>query len=392
MQFPSTRKPDKHQNARRPECMHVLEVITSGKRDGDNAAWGVKTHRDTLVHWSTAPGLPLGRLRLGLVLLAHEAGREAEPAAPLVAVPEAEAAGAVAEGGLDGRERTLAAGGVGAQQRGLGLALVALLDQLAGDDAEDLLDALAVLGADLVAAVPADVQPPEAAAALAVGALQAAAQQRGGGRGRRRLRRVQLLGDVGDGALEGHAAARWVEGDDVRLGADDVDDDGLILAQVPLQLEQPAGHLVEAALVGDVVAEQAGVGAAVVEAGDAAEALLAGRVPYLQADDGVGGRVEDAFGDEGRADGGRDVCGVEGVLDVALHEGGLSDAWEVRKKRRNTDIRRRRRTLGAEDDDLGLERGAHGLGVGLDGRQRRRERGEQQGLDVHDPTGRRPVK
>lgn len=70
------------------------------------------------------------------------------------------------------------------------------------------------------------------------------------------------------------------------------------------------------------------MGAAVVEARDGAEALLAGGVPDLQADGGVGGGVEDALGDEGRADSGGGGGGVEGVADVALDEGGFADAWD----------------------------------------------------------------
>lgn len=69
---------------------------------------------------------------------------------------------------------------------------------------------------------------------------------------------------------------------------------------------------------------------AVIQSGDRAEPLLPGRIPDLQADDRVGGGVEDAFCDEGGADGGGCGCGVEGVADVALDEGGFSYACSAR--------------------------------------------------------------
>lgn len=66
--------------------------------------------------------------------------------------------------------------------------------------------------------------------------------------------------------------------------------------------------------------------AAVVQAGYTPEAFLACCVPDLQTDDGVGGAVEDALGDEGGAERGGCGCGGEGVLDVAVDEGGFSYA------------------------------------------------------------------
>lgn len=66
--------------------------------------------------------------------------------------------------------------------------------------------------------------------------------------------------------------------------------------------------------------------AAIVESRDAAEAFLAGGVPDLEADDGVGGAVEDALGDERGADGGGGRGGVEGVLDVAMDERCFADS------------------------------------------------------------------
>lgn len=152
-------------------------------------------------------------------------------------------------------------------------------------------------------------------------------------RSRRRRRRstwVQLLRDVGYGPLKGHAAHTRVYSDDIALCADDMDDEGVGIAfvttDVASQLAQPAGHLLEAVFVGDVIAEEAGVGAAVVETRDGAEALLAGSVPDLEADGGVGGCIEDTFGHKGRADGGSGGGGVEGVPDVTLDERGFADA------------------------------------------------------------------
>jgi hypothetical protein len=68
------------------------------------------------------------------------------------------------------------------------------------------------------------------------------------------------------------------------------------------------------------------VGATVIETGNRAEAFLAGGVPDLQADDGIGGGIEDAFCDEGCADGGGCCGGGESVADVAVNEGGFADS------------------------------------------------------------------
>jgi len=69
----------------------------------------------------------------------------------------------------------------------------------------------------------------------------------------------------------------------------------------------------------------------------AGEARLT-RIPYLQPDDRVGVGVDDAFGQEARADRGRDLGRAERAFAVARHQGRLPDA------------------LGADHDDLGLER------------------------------------
>lgn len=178
---------------------------------------------------------------------------------------------------------------------------------------------------------------------------------RGGGRRRRAEARGQVLGDVGDAALKGDLALGGVARDDVGLGADDVQDD--VGGEVAAELGQPEAHFGEGLGVRDGVAEDAGVGAAVVEARDGAEAFLAGwtgrgglvwgvrgrggartGVPDLEADDCVRVGVDDALGHEASADGGCDLVGLEGAFAVAHDQRRLADA------------------LGAEDDDLGLER------------------------------------
>lgn len=184
-------------------------------------------------------------------------------------------------------------GGSG-QQQGL-LHLAVLLDELASDDTEHLLDALAALGADLVACIPADLLAPEPGAAFGfwtagLGAWQGrrtggrgqcadkvgrCVGERRGGRGRRAaLAGCEVLGNVGDAALERDLARGRVAGDDVGLGADDMKNH--VSGEVTAELGQPDAHVGEGLGVGDGVAQDTGVGATVVEAGDGAEALLAG--------------------------------------------------------------------------------------------------------------------
>jgi hypothetical protein len=99
---------------------------------------------------------------------------------------------------------------------------------------------------------------------------------------------------------------------------------------VPPQFSQPTRHFLEGCFIRDVVAEDAGVRAAVVEPADAAEALLACCVPDLEADGCVGGSVKDALGEEGGTDGGGGGEGRERVVDVAVYEGGFADAYRRR--------------------------------------------------------------
>lgn len=233
-----------------------------------------------------APGLWLGRLVAAIRVDAggavdgngrRKGGRE-EPAAAVAA--DAEAAlvvAAVKVAAVHAVDVAGGAGGGGGEEQGL-LHLAVLLDELARDDAKDLLDALAVLGANLVARVPAHLLAPEAGAALGAGAARLAAAGRGQarvvvcypsigrhhGRGRRGAAeaRGQVLGHVGDAALKGHLAGRGVAGDNVGLCADDVQDD--IVGEVLAELRQPHAHVGKGLRVGNVVAEDAGVGAAVV--------------------------------------------------------------------------------------------------------------------------------
>jgi len=110
-----------------------------------------------------------------------------------------------------------------------------------------------------------------------------------------------------------------------------------LLAELLPQIRKPAAHLAEALFVGDTVAEDTRVRAAVVEPGYGAEAFLARRVPDLQADNGVRVCVQDTLGEKGGTDCGGGVGeGPEGAVDVAVDEGGFADA------------------LGAEDYDFGF--------------------------------------
>lgn len=93
--------------------------------------------------------------------------------------------------------------------------------------------------------------------------------------------------------------------------------------------------------VRNAIAKNASVRAAIVQARDRAKALLAGRIPYLQAHLRVCVTVDDALGHEGSADGTRDLRRVEGALAVAHDQARLADA------------------LRAEHNDLGLKRRGH---------------------------------
>jgi hypothetical protein len=76
----------------------------------------------------------------------------------------------------------------------------------------------------------------------------------------------------------------------------------------------------------DIIAEQACVRAAIIKPRDRTESLLSGRIPDLETHDGIGCMIQDALSDKGRADC-RGCCGVKGVSDIALHEGGFAYPW-----------------------------------------------------------------
>lgn len=84
-----------------------------------------------------------------------------------------------------------------------------------------------------------------------------------GGRGRRAAEAGgQILGDVGDAALKGHLAERRIAGNNIGLCADDVQHD--VCGQVAAQLHEPLAHVEERLGIGDAVAKNASIGAAVV--------------------------------------------------------------------------------------------------------------------------------
>lgn len=116
----------------------------------------------------------------------------------------------------------------------------------------------------------------------------------------------------------------------------------------------------EALLVGNVVAEKAGIGAAVVETRDATETFLTGCIPDLKSNDGIGRAVEDALRHKGGAHSRGCSGGVEVVLDIAIDKGGFADAWAVLVGWSLREKRKERLTLGAEDNNFSLERRAHG--------------------------------
>ena len=86
-----------------------------------------------------------------------------------------------------------------------------------------------------------------------------------------------MLRHVFDTLLKGYLTARRVFGGDVCLVPNDVQDG--VRGEILAELLQPAFHVEEAGGVGNVVAQERSVCAAVVQSRDASEALLAGRVP-----------------------------------------------------------------------------------------------------------------
>ena len=102
------------------------------------------------------------------------------------------------------------------------------------------------------------------ARSICIGGWEEERRETGGGRGWRGAEAGgEVLGYVGDAALEGDFALGGVAGDDVGFGADDVEDD--VSREVLAQFAEPDAHFSEGLGVGYGVAEDAGVGAAVVE-------------------------------------------------------------------------------------------------------------------------------
>lgn len=138
-----------------------------------------------------------------------------------------------------------------------------------------------------------------------------------------------MLGDVCDGALEWYATARGIQCDNVRFGSHDVDNNWFLLAaHVVFELQQPSCHFLEALFICDVVAEQARVGAAVVQAGNATETFLARGIPDLETNDGIRCSIDDALGNKGRADCGGGRGGIKIMIYIAVDEGSLANACE----------------------------------------------------------------
>ncbi|KFY82471.1 hypothetical protein V500_10524 [Pseudogymnoascus sp. VKM F-4518 (FW-2643)] len=98
--------------------------------------------------------------------------------------------------------------------------------------------------------------------------------------GRRGAERgVQVFGYVGDAALEWDLALSRVAGDDVCFCADDVED--YAFPQLPPQLRKPASHLLEAAGIGDGVADDARIRASIIQSRNRPEPFLARGIPEL---------------------------------------------------------------------------------------------------------------
>lgn len=172
-------------------------------------------------------------------LVSDTTGRESKPASTIVTVSQPETAVSFKSPRSHRRCNAVQAG---CRSMGWGNAklFIALLHQLARDDLENLLDALAVLGADFMTAVPSDILAPKPATALAVETLERGARRmadasRGWGSGC--LRRIQLLGDVGDGSLKRDGATQWIQRYDVWFRSNDMDYNRILIAQVFLQFQ-----------------------------------------------------------------------------------------------------------------------------------------------------------
>lgn len=121
---------------------------------------------------STAASLlPRRLLNLDLVGLTNRRRRQTQPTASLVRVTETEAPIAIHGARRKWAGGTLADGRASRRHAKIGVAAMALLDQLARDNTKHFVDTLSIFGADLMTAVPADLLAPEGAAPFAIWAL-----------------------------------------------------------------------------------------------------------------------------------------------------------------------------------------------------------------------------
>jgi hypothetical protein len=139
-----------------------------------------------------------------------------------------------------------------------------------------------------------------------------------------------------------------------------------IVGKVSSEFHEPHAHVGKGLCVGDAVAKNAGVGAAIIEPGDGSKALLSSCeavlasmilnnffdslsrptcIPDLEAHNRIRIGVDDALREKAGADGGSNLSRVESAFTISHNQGCLPNA------------------LGAEDDDLGFER-RHYLGGG----------------------------
>lgn len=290
---------------------------------------------------STTLSLLLRRLHnLHLLRLANSWSRQTKPAPPLITHSQPKAPPVHCR--RRKRTRAIHKGRPSNRKYRLGIPPIPLLDQLPRNNPKNLVNALPVLGTNLMATIPPDLLSPEGRAALGIRTLQRTRSRRrrtsehtspeSKAHSRRRRRRcsgrIKLLRDIGNSPLERNTSRARIQRDDIGFRAHDVDHERLVaLADIPPQLAQPARHLGETVLVGDIIAEETGVRAAVIKTRDRAKTFLASRIPDLKTDGRVGGRIENAFRDERRADGRCCSSGSESVANVSMDEGGFADSW-----------------------------------------------------------------
>ena len=239
------------------------------------------------------------------------------------------------------RTRAISKGCPSDRKHRLSIPPIPLLNQLPRNNPKNLINALPILGTNLMTTIPPDLLSPERRAALGIRTLQRTCPRRrrtpehtgpeSKAHSRRRRRRssgrIKLLRDIGNSPLERNTSRAGIQRNDIGFCAHNVYHERLVaLADIPPQLAQPARHLSETVLVGDIIAEETGVRATVIKTRNRAKAFLASRIPNLKTDGGVGGRIEDAFRDERRADGRCCSSGSESVANVSMDEGGFADS------------------------------------------------------------------